>query len=74
MSHDIQENARTITDLDLFPFRMNLCERVQFYFSINLISRDIELFDYARTKSREAPSYLLRTRISSVFSDKLTIV
>ena len=46
MSHDIQENARTITDLDVISIQNEYANAYGFIISINSISRDIELFDY----------------------------
>ena len=65
MSHDIQEMSELT----------NLCERIRFYFSTMSISRHRPFFITRGSKSREAPStYVLKSSISSAFSEKLTIV
>ena len=66
MSHDIQE----------MPELMNLCERMRFYFSTMSISRGIDLFFLrAVRKAEKLPqTYVLKSSISSAFSDNLTIV
>ena len=54
----------------------NLCERIRFYFSTMSISRGIDLFLLrAVRKAEKLPqTYVLKSSISSAFSDKLTIV
>ena len=66
MSYDIQE----------MPEFMNLCERIRFYFSTMSISRGIDLFllRAARKAEKLPQTYVLKSSISSAFSDKLTIV
>ena len=67
MFHDIQE----------MPELMNLCERIWFYFSTMSISRGIDFFLFiihAVRKAEKLPqTYVLKSSISSAFSDKLTI-
>ena len=54
----------------------NLCERIRFYFSTMLISRGIDRFLLCAVRKDEKlpQTYLLKSSISSAFSDKLTIV
>ena len=54
----------------------NLCERIRFYFSTMSISRGIDLLLLrAVRKAEKLPqTYVLKSSISSAFSDNLTIV
>ena len=66
MSHDIQER----------PELMNLCERIRFYFSTECRSLAASTFFTTRGSIKAeklSQTYVLKSTISSAFSDKLTI-